>query len=280
MIEPKGGEGIPMLRSLKELEHYAVSATDGDIGQVADFLLDDERWIIRYLVVETGGFFSGRRVLISPISFRQVDWSTRGFHLALTRDKVKSSPSVDLDKPVSRQHELDWFGYYGYPRYWGYSGLWGMGAYPGLLAAGRSNGAPAEEPGGSGDVHLRSAEEVRGYHIQGTDGPMGHVDDFIIDDETWEVRYLVIDTRNWWLDKKVLVSPYWANRISWAEGEVFVEMSRQKIKNSPEWNATAPINREYETRLYDYYGRPVYWDSGDRPVKTPPPHQHSGSHAR
>ena len=269
-----------MLRSLKELEHYAVSATDGDIGHVADFLLDDERWIVRYLVVETGGFFTGRRVLISPISFRQVDWSTRGFHLALTKDKVKNSPSVDVDKPVSRQHELDWFGYYGYPRYWGYSGLWGMGAYPGLLAAGRSNGAPAEEPGGSGDVHLRSAEEVRGYHIQGTDGPMGHVDDFIIDDETWEVRYLVIDTRNWWLDKKVLVSPYWANRISWAEGEVFVEMSRQKIKNSPEWNATAPINREYETRLYDYYGRPVYWDSGDRPVKTPPPHQHSGSHAR
>jgi len=113
-----------MLRSLKELEHYAVSATDGDIGHVADFLLDDERWIVRYLVVETGGFFSGRRVLISPISFRQVDWSLRGFHLALTRDRVKNSPSVDVDKPVSRQHELDYFGYYGYPRYWGYSGLW------------------------------------------------------------------------------------------------------------------------------------------------------------
>jgi len=88
-----------MLRSLKELEHYAVSAADGDIGSVADFLLDDERWIVRYLVVETGGFFSGRRVLISPISFRQADWSTRRFHLALTRDKVKSSPSVDVDKP-------------------------------------------------------------------------------------------------------------------------------------------------------------------------------------
>jgi hypothetical protein len=280
MIEPKGGEGRPMLRSLKELEHYAVSAADGDIGSVADFLLDDERWIVRYLVVETGGFFSGRRVLISPISFRQADWSTRRFHLALTRDKVKSSPSVDVDKPVSRQHELDWFGYYGYPRYWGYPGVWGTGAYPGLLATSRSNGAPAEEPGKSGDVHLRSAEEVRGYHIQGTDGPMGHVHDFIIDDETWEVRYLVIDTRNWWLDKRVLVSPHWANRVSWAEGEVFVDLSRRAIKNSPQWDAAAPVNREYEARLYDYYGRPVYWDSGDRPLETPPPHQQPGSHAR
>jgi hypothetical protein len=149
-----------------------------------------------------------------------------------------------------------------------------------LLAAGSSNGAPAEEPGKSGDVHLRSAEEVRGYHIQGTDGPMGHVHDFIIDDETWEVRYLVIDTRNWWLDKKVLVSPHWANRVSWTEGEVFVDLSRRAIKNSPKWDAAAPINREYEARLYDYYGRPVYWDSGDAPAKTPPLHQHSGGRAR
>ncbi len=157
-----------MLRSLKDLEGYTVSATDGDIGRVVDFLLDDERWIVRYLVVETGGFFDGRRVLISPISFRKAEWSTRRFHLALTRDKVKNSPSVDVDKPVSRQHELDYFGYYGYPRYWGYSGLWGMGAYPGLLAAGRSERERLPSiPRLSGDVHLRSAKEVRGYHDPG-----------------------------------------------------------------------------------------------------------------
>ena len=270
-----------MLRSLKDLEQYAVSATDGDIGHVANFLLDDERWIVRYLVAETGGFFSGRRVLITPISFRQVDWTTRSFHLALTRDKVKNSPSVDVDKPVSRQQELDLFGYYEYPYYWGYAGLWGMGAYPNLLAAGGRNQVPAKpEPAESGDVHLRSAKEIRGYHIEGADAAIGHVDDFIIDDETWAVRYLVVDTRNWWLDKKVLVAPHWTNRISWAEKKVFVDLSRQAIKNSPEWNATAPINREYEARLYDYYGRPVYWDSGDRPVKAPPPHQHSASRAR
>ena len=246
-----------MLRSLKDLEGYAVSATDGDIGHVANFLLDDERWITRYLVAETGGFFSGRRVLITPISFRQVDWTTRSFHLALTRDKVKNSPSVDVDKPVSRQQELD---------------------YPNLLAAGGRNQVPAKpESAESGDVHLRSAKEIRGYHIEGTDAAIGHVDDFIIDDETWAVRYLVIDTRNWWLDKKVLLAPHWTNRISWAEKQVFVDLSRQSIKNSPEWNATAPINREYEARLYDYYGRPAYWDSVYGPATTPP-HHRPGSH--
>ena len=267
-----------MLRSLKAIEEYAVSASDGDIGSVANFLLDDEHWTVRYLVVQTGGFFGGRRVLISPVSFREVDWSTRRFHVALTRDKVKNSPSVDVDKPVSRQHERDHFGYYGYPYYWGYSGLWGMGAYPGLIAVAGWKAPPVDYPERSGDVHLRSAKEVRGYHIQGSDEAIGHVADFIVDDETWQVRYLVIDTRNWWLDMEVLVAPHWVSRISWSEKKVFVDLSRQAIKDSPAWNPTAPINREYEARLYDYYGRPVYWDTGGRPAGTALPKHDPGDH--
>jgi hypothetical protein len=259
--ETKDGERLPMLRSLRDLEGYAVNATDGDIGSVSDFFLSDDRWVVRYLVAETGGFFSGRQVLISPIAFRQVDWSTRRFHLALTRDKVKNSPSVDLDKPVSRQHELALFGYYEYPYYWGYAGLWGKGAHPRFLADGTRNQRPAAaETGPLGDAQLRSSRKIRGYHIEGTDAAIGHVVDFIVEDETWEVRYMVVDTRNWWLDKKVLVDPHWTSHISWAEKKVFVDLTRQSIKDSPKWDAAAPIDREYEARLYDYYGRPVYWD--------------------
>ena len=261
-----------MLRSLKDLERYTVGATDGDIGSVVNFLLDDEHWTIRYLVAEPGGFFDGRRVLISPMFFRQVDWANRHFHLALTMDRVKNCPSVDVDKPVSRQHERDYYHYYGYPYYWGYSGRWGMGAFPGFLTAGGWNETADGHLAKSGDVHLRSASEVRGYHIQGSDAPIGHVEDFIVDDETWEIRYLVIDTSNWWFGKKVLVAPHWAKSVSWEENNVYVDLSRQAIKNSPEWNPTAAINREYEARLYDYYGRPVYWETGDRPEGPPPPH--------
>lgn len=267
-----------MLRSLKNLEHYTVSATDGEIGTVANFLLDEETWTIRYLVVETGGFF-GRRVLISPISFREPEWATHHFHVALTMDKVKNSPSLDTDKPVSRQHERDYYGYYGYPYYWGYSGLWGGGAYPGLLALdGRSEASVenAREP--AGDAHLRSASELRGYHVRGSDEAIGHVDDFIVDDETWGVRYLVIDTSNWWLGKKVLVAPHWANRVSWEAREVHVDMSRQAIKDSPEWNPTAGVNREYEARLYDYYGRPAYWSGVGRPQQAQPPPPYLSGH--
>ena len=267
-----------MLRSLKDLERYTVNATDGDLGTVVNFLLDDQRWIVRYLVVESGGFLDGRRVLISPIFFRQAEWLTRRFHLALTIDKVKKSPSVNLDQPVSRQHEQDYYGYYGYPHYWGGEGIWGMGAYPGSLMAGGWNEALAQHSAEtSGDTHLRSARDVQGYGIQGSDEAIGHVDDFLVDDETWEVRYLVIDTSNWWFGKKVLVAPHWASRISWEESKVYLDMSRQEIKNSPEWNATAPVNREYEARLYDYYGRPVYWASDDSPEDAQSAH-HSGSH--
>jgi hypothetical protein len=257
-----------MLRSLKDLERYRVRATDGDVGSVVNFLFDDERWVVRYLVVETSGFFDGRRVLISPISFREATWSTRQFHLALTMDKVKNSPSVNADEPVSRQHERQYYGYYGYPYYWGSAGPWGMGAYPGLLAAMERKNGPAMPSDSSGDVHLRSAKEVQGYRIQGSDEAIGHVDDFIVDDETWEVRYLVISTSNWWIGKTVLVAPRWTERVSWEDRKVYVDMTRQAVKSSPEWNAVAGINREYEVRLYDYYGRPVYWEAGARPTGT------------
>ena len=252
-----------MLRSLTDFEKYSLSATDGEIGSVVDFLLDDERWIVRYMVVDTGGGFlklNGRRVLVSPISFGQPDGVTQRFHVALTVDKIKNSPDIDVDKPVSRQHEQDYSHYYGLPYYWGYTGIWGMGSYPGFLTPGgglETTGKNSDHS--AGDTHLRSAREVRRYHIQGTDRAIGHVEDFIVDDETWEVRYLVVETSDWWFGRKVLVAPQWASSVNWSERKVHLGMSRAEIKDAPEWIAGTPVNREYEERLYDYHGRPIYW---------------------
>jgi hypothetical protein len=252
-----------MLRSLKDLEHYQVGATDGDIGKVENFLLDDERWIIRYLVVDRGGLLEDRQVLISPISFGEPDWATQRFHLKLTMAKIRNSPGIDMDEPVSRQKEREFHRYYGYNCYWGSSGIWGMAAYPGSLAEVQDQETPgAALDQGTDDHHLRSAREVRGYHVQGSDDAIGHIDDFIVDDETWAVRYLVVDTSNWWFGKKVLVAPLWATEISWEERKVHLDLSRQAIKDSPQWDAGIAINREYETHLYDYYGRPAYWVPG------------------
>lgn len=258
-----------MLKSLKDLERYTVTATDGDVGTVVNFLFDDERWAIRHLVVETGGFFDEQRVLISPISFRHVDWTTQTFHLALTKDQIKKSPGVQEDRPVSRQHERDYYRYYGYPFYWGSMGggmgavgAWGPGYYPALLGSGPGSAAlqeQAETDQDTGDIHLRSAKEVRGYHVQGSDDAIGFVEEFIIDNETWEIRYLVVDTSHWWWGRRVLVAPRWASSISWAQRKVFVNLSREAIKSSPSWEPNAIIPHEYEARLHDHYGLPGYW---------------------
>ena len=256
-----------MLRSLKDLDQYMVRATDGEIGRVVDFLLDDNGWVVRYLIVQTGGamLLNGRKVLVSPIAFKAAEWATRTFDLTLTKHEVKNSPDVDVDKPVSRQHERDYSRYFGYPYYWRYSGAWAMEPYPERLAANLFSEPPEDgQHDDPGDAHLRSAKELRHYHIQGSDDAIGHVDDLIVDDESWQIRYLVVDTRNWWFGKRVLVSPHWAKQVSWEEKKVYVDLTREAIKNAPEWRSTDGINREYETRLYDYHGRPAYW-AGVRP---------------
>jgi hypothetical protein len=250
-----------MLRPLKDLERYTIAATDGDVGSVVNFLVDDERWAVRYLVAETGGFFGGRRVLISPLSFRQADWATSSFHVQLTMDKVKLAPNIDADQSVSRQHEMALSNYYRYPYYWGYSDVWGMSANPASLAAGIWTDPALSAAAPSGDSHLRSVNEVCGYEVHGSDDDVGHIRDFIVDDQSWEVRYLVLATGPWWSGTRVLVAPHWASRISWEERAVYFNKSREEIRSSPEWKADAPINREYESRLYDYYGRPSYWDA-------------------
>ena len=250
-----------MLRSLKDLEGYQVSATDGELGTVSNFLLDDLRWTTRYLVVETGSYFNERDVLISPVFFGRVDWAAHLFHLALTKDRIRESPGADTDLPVSRQHERDYFRYFGYPYYWGSSGVWGMNAAPLEMtpldpACDADLGLDVPDD----DLHLRSVKDIRGYHVHGSDEEIGHVDDFIVDDETWQIRYLVVNTSNWWVGKSVLVSPFWANRVSWDERMIHLGLSREEIKNCPEWDADAGVNRAYEERLFDYYGRPVYWE--------------------
>jgi hypothetical protein len=253
-----------MLRNLKDFERYTVSATDGDVGTVIHFLFDDERWFVRYLVVETGGIFKRRQVLISPISFRNVDHSAARFHLALTMDKIRNSPNVDLDRPVSRQHEREYYGYYGYPYYWGYGGTWGMGYYPGAMTSAGYDRA-GERPGEPvADVHLRSAKELTGYHIEGTDGSIGHVKDFAVDDESWAIRYMVIETSNWWVGKSVLIAPEWTSRISWLDRKVYVDMTRAAIKTSPEWAIDEPINRAFEEQLSRHYGRMPLRRKSDR----------------
>jgi len=210
-----------------------------------------------------------RNVAMVAMSFGRADWVTHRFHIALTKDRIQKSPTTDLAEPVSRQHEVELSRYYGYPFYWGGASPWGMGAFPGLLATQTWSEPVGEHAPTPGDAHLWSINEICGYHVEGSDGAIGHVDDFIVDDETWQVQYLVVDTSIWWFGKHVLVAPRWASRVSWPDRKVHVGLTRSSIKSSPVWNPEATVNREYEERLYDYYGRPAYWAGGEPWDKEP-----------
>jgi hypothetical protein len=224
-------------------------------------LFDDERWTVRHLVVDTGNWLPGRKVLLSPLTIASIDWTGPRVQVSLTREQVRNSPNIDSDRPVSRQQELNFYRYYGYPHYWGGMGLWGTADTPEILARAdeardvaeiRARAADAR----SDDVHLRDAGAVAGYHLRAVDGDIGHVQDFLIDDRTWEIRYLLIDTSNWLGGRLVLVAPALVASVSWGESKVYVAADRRSIESSPPYDGIENIDADYERRLSDHYHVP------------------------
>ena len=244
-----------MLRNATDLQGYTIHATYGDIGHVEQFYFDDEHWTVRYLVADAGNWLTGRRVLISNYSIGEVKWDERKIFVKLTREQVENAPGVELHRPVTRQYEASLYDYYDYPYYWGGAGIDGMGVYPGTLVSAAEPavaGVPETPPE---DSHLQSTRDVTGFHIEATDGEIGHIEDFIIDDDDWTIRYVEVDTRNWWPGKKVLLAPRWIQHIDWQEGKVRVNLLREIIQNAPEYDPAVPLTRQYEVSLFDYYGR-------------------------
>jgi hypothetical protein len=228
-----------MLLSLNALRGSTLRARDGQIGAVNDCYFDDERWTVRYLVVDTG--WLARPVLISPIAITQVDSVNRMIDVDLTREVVRNSPSLDEHPPVSRQYEQRYSTYYGYPPYWIGPGNWGIAAYPRGLA--RRPAPPSAEdaeaaarPIQTADAHIRSAREVSGYHIEATDGEVGHVDDFLADADLWVVRSLRVDTSNFIGGKAVLLPREAVETVSWREKRIKVALSKDGVYNSPEYD--------------------------------------------
>lgn len=265
-----------MIRRADTIIGASVQAKDGEIGSIDDVYFSDDNWSVRYLVVDTGTWLLERRVLISPQAAEDSPFSDGMLHLDLTKEQVENSPDIDLDKPVSRQNEAALHDYYAWNYYWlavptaayGMSGVSGgatgagVGAPVPVASPTRDKQAIREEREGTqGDPTLRSMNEVVGYHIAATDGEIGHVEDFFIDEAAWRIRYMMVDTHNWLPGRKVLVSPEWIDRVSWNESIVAVNVTRQQVEESPEFRpgANGILNRDYEAVLYKHYAMPRYW---------------------
>ncbi len=226
-----------MLLSIKQLYGVKLGASDGDIGHVNDFYFDDQSWAIRYLIADTGSWLPGRQVLISPHSLGRLDQTEKVLRINLTKERIENSPSIELHKPVSRQYEEDYYRYYGWPYYWEGDGLWGMSGFPimELPPAPVPSDLPAPGRLGSSraDAHLRSTRAVNGYHLQATDGKIGHVCDFLMEAENWAIRQLVIKTGHRLSGREVQISTNNIGKISYDESTVFVNVSGEAVLQSP-----------------------------------------------
>jgi uncharacterized protein YrrD len=221
-----------LLYRMEKLIGLSIRASDGELGTLQDVYFDDYLWTARYLVVDTGDWLEERRVLLSPTSVVNIDWDRRSVPVTLTTQQVKASPHIDTDKPISRQHETDLLGYYG---------------------------IASEHAGTPVDSHLRSAREVRSFHLQTTNASIGHVDDFLIDYESWVMRYIVVDTRDWRNGKNVVISPQWITWVDWAQRLMTVDVTRDTVQRAPEYNPAINHSRAYEASLHRHYQRPGYW---------------------
>ena len=244
-----------MLRNASAINGYAIAASDGLLGTVSDFLFDDATWLVRWLVVDTGNWLPGRNVLLPPSVLGHLDPKTREFAVRLTMKQVEASPDIGTDLPVSRPMETSLYNYYGWSPYWG-TGFY-MGGYmptPPSAESTRRKEELAEGRQKPDDPHLRSIAEVTGYHVHATDGEIGHIEDFLVEDADWSIRYLVVDTKNWWPAKKVLISPRSAKAIDWTEKLVDLDVDRQRVKDSPPYDASMTLDPAYEKKFHTHYG--------------------------
>ncbi len=243
-----------MLERFEKLAGYKLNAIDREVGKIADLYFDDTFWTVRYLVVDTGSWLTEKSVLISPYAVAVFDLQDERIDTTLSVEQIESSPSPETDLPVSRQFEETYALYYGYPNYWDRPHPRGGYAAPELMP-------PFEEiqETKGWDSHLQSAKEVDGYQVNALDGHIGHVSDFVIDDTDWAIRYFVVDTKNWWPSKHVLMSPGWATHVDWAKRTVSVDLTRDTIQQAPEYHAGSPITRDYEAQLFSHYCKDCYW---------------------
>jgi len=259
-----------MLCRLKDFENHPIGAADGTIGHVKDFYFQDVDWAVHFFLVDAGSWFSRRKVLIPPSAVEQAKRREHALPSATSRKPVRATPSVAADTPASRPIEQPYLGYYGRPYYWNDLAMWGEGLDSSATArgqagfmgqrGGRGHDRPAlrrEERGYPGklDPHLRSGKLVTGFQVHAAGGEIGQVSDFLADDETWAIRYLVVDAGNWWTGHKILIAPTWIQRVDWAQRAVSVDLSRESIKNAPTFDATGFAGREAQGNLHHYQGR-------------------------
>ncbi len=253
-----------MLHRMDELIGLRIAASDGEVGTLHDLFFDNRRWAIRYLVVEAGNWLEARKVLISPLAIESVDWNGGAVGVRLTRQQVRGSPDIDTRRPLSRQDEISYFNYYGYPDYMSGPLLWGLTPYP--VIPDKASTAPtmqaiAEQAAAHQPCESRlcSAADACGWQLHGNDQSIGQLEDFIIESGSWALRYLIVEASNWRNGRQVIVPVQWISRLDQDDSQVHVDVLSDDIRAAPEYDLAIKMSRDYEIQLFGHYRRPGYW---------------------
>jgi hypothetical protein len=220
-----------MLHTINDLYGHKLIAKDGEIGHVKDFYFDDKNWAVRYVVVNTGSWLTGRLVLLSPHAFGCLEPQDETLHVNLTRKKIENSPSIATHRPVSRQYEEDYYIYYGWPAYWEGGGMWGMSGFPVATNPGAHKERPRHGHNQRDDIHLHSTTAVKGYHLHASDGEIGKVCGFRLDDKTWAIEELQVTTGHWYAHQKIVFPTAKIERLSYEESTVATRLTRAEIQH-------------------------------------------------
>jgi sporulation protein YlmC with PRC-barrel domain len=206
---------------------FSLGAADGEIGTVKDIYFDDNNWIVRYLVVETGNWLFKRRVLISPCAVVG-DIKNNILQVNLNKEQIKNSPDINTDMPVSRQQESSLTNHYSWPSF-GRAGL-------GWPTTGMIKGASALVNKVEGtldfDPHLRSFSHVAQYEVYNEDGRVGLVKDLAIDFSDWSIPFLLLDDASTSDQERVVISTKRIASIDWETFQVKVSINNEDLQKA------------------------------------------------
>lgn len=225
-----------MQRNINSLTGYTMVATDGEIGNIIEFYFDDETWFVRYLILKTGDWLAGRKILISPDALKKTSWTTGVFSVNISKEQIRDSPNIDTNKPVYRSQEIELYAHYDW------ESDWGSQFYEGG-SMGKSNAVPvldreiltsAEKADirSNQNLHLRSTAKVLNFRIHSTDGEIGPLVDFVMDDQTWQILFLVAKIRKSPNDKKILIPVEHIRKVEWEQVNILLDINTAVVESS------------------------------------------------
>lgn len=236
-----------MLAFVSELRECRIEALDGEMGKVQDLFFDDRHWAVRYVLIDTGKILPGKKVMLSPASFDNLDIEEKRLHVHYDKEKIRKSPDVSETVSMTNEHETQLADYYGWSKYWLDNMMWGIGGSP--IAEKIEEMHPPNlnrevDLPTSAEYSLRSAREAKGVRVHANDGRLGEVMDAIFDTRNWAVQSLVVKITHQPELGLMLLSPNELSGAEWTEGDLYFDGTVDQFKERPIYQSEQQLHED------------------------------------